>query len=169
MAARVECSGLGSGECQPQAARPDLLYCSAQGLGCRKVGRKLGVRRPNKSFKPKPLRYAKHMAGKACHVFRFTARLGLTLVLGGTGSSCDCCQFASSSAQRSLGASLSARPMDSSTSSAPRRLIQTALYQSVQLVLAALRLGALSLVASARASLSAHHAKVILLLCSVAA
>ena len=82
MAARVECSGLGSGECQPQAARPDLLYCSAQGLGCRKVGRKRGVWRPNKSFKPKPLRYANHMAGKACHVLRSTTRLGLTLVLG---------------------------------------------------------------------------------------
>ena len=59
-----------------------MLYCSVQGLGCRKVGRKLGVRRPNKSFKPKPLRYAKHMASKACHVFRSTTRLGLTLALG---------------------------------------------------------------------------------------
>ena len=59
-----------------------MLYCSAQGLGSRKVGCKLGVRRPNKSFKPNPLRYAKHMAGKACHVFRFTALLGLTLALG---------------------------------------------------------------------------------------
>src|SRR5690606_21960658 len=37
---------------------------------------------PNKSFKPKPLRYANHMAGKACHVLRSTTRLGLTLVLG---------------------------------------------------------------------------------------
>ena len=37
---------------------------------------------PNKSFKPKPLRYANHMAGKACHVLRSTARLGLTLALG---------------------------------------------------------------------------------------
>src|SRR5690606_18476605 len=37
---------------------------------------------PNKSFKPKPLRYANHMADKACHVLRSTARLGLTLVLG---------------------------------------------------------------------------------------
>lgn len=37
--------------------------------------------RPNKSFKPKPLRYANHMAGKACHVLRSTARLGLTLAL----------------------------------------------------------------------------------------
>ena len=41
-----------------------------------------GHRRPNKSFKPKPLRYAKHMAGKACHVFSSTTRLGLTLALG---------------------------------------------------------------------------------------
>ena len=36
---------------------------------------------PNKAFKPKPLRYAKHMAGKAGHVFRFTTLLGLTQVL----------------------------------------------------------------------------------------
>ena len=37
---------------------------------------------PNNAFKPKPLRYAKHMAGTACHVLRSTTRLGLTLVLG---------------------------------------------------------------------------------------
>ena len=82
LAARGAGSGFGSGECQLQAARPDMLYCFAQGLGCRKVGCKLGVRRPNKSFKPKPLRYANHMAGKACHVLRSTTRLGLTLALG---------------------------------------------------------------------------------------
>src|SRR5690606_30229236 len=46
------------------------------------VGRKFAVRRPNKSFKPKPLPYAKHMADTACHVFRSTTRLGLTQVLG---------------------------------------------------------------------------------------
>src|SRR5690606_15079900 len=40
-------------------------------------------RRPNKSFKPKPLRYANHMADTACHVLRSTTRLGLTLALGG--------------------------------------------------------------------------------------
>ena len=39
-------------------------------------------RRPNKSFKPNPLRYANHMAGTACHVVRSTTLLGLTLVLG---------------------------------------------------------------------------------------
>src|SRR5690606_2312471 len=33
---------------------------------------------PNNSFKPKPLRYAKHMPGTACHVLRSTTRLGLT-------------------------------------------------------------------------------------------
>ena len=33
---------------------------------------------PNNAFKPKPLRYAKHMAGTACHVLRSTTRLGLT-------------------------------------------------------------------------------------------
>ena len=82
MGARVDGSGLGPGKCQPQAIRPDLLYCSAQGLGCRQVGCKPGVRRPNKSFKPKPLRYAVQAAGKACHLVRSTTRLGLTLVLG---------------------------------------------------------------------------------------
>ena len=82
MAARVAGFGFGPGKRQPQAARQDLLYCSAQGLGCCRVGRKLGVRRPNKSFKPKPLRYANHMAGRACHVLRSTTRLGLTWVLG---------------------------------------------------------------------------------------
>ena len=40
---------------------------------------------PNNAFKPKPLRYAKHMAGTACHVLRFTTRLGLTWVLGRNG------------------------------------------------------------------------------------
>src|SRR5690606_14386680 len=34
--------------------------------------------RPNNAFKPKPLRSTKHMAGKACHVFGSTTRLGLT-------------------------------------------------------------------------------------------
>ena len=37
---------------------------------------------PNNAFKPKPLRYANHMAGGACHVLRSTARLGLTQALG---------------------------------------------------------------------------------------
>ena len=37
---------------------------------------------PNNAFKPKPLRYAKHMAGTACHVLSSTTRLGLTWVLG---------------------------------------------------------------------------------------
>ena len=36
---------------------------------------------PNNAFKPKPLRSANHMAGKACHVLCSTARLGLTLAL----------------------------------------------------------------------------------------
>src|SRR3546814_9565700 len=34
--------------------------------------------RPNNSFKPKPLRYTKGMAGKACHAFGSTTRFGLT-------------------------------------------------------------------------------------------
>src|SRR5690606_20673103 len=42
---------------------------------------------PNNAFKPKPLRSAKHMAGKACHVLRSTTRLGLTWVLGSYESS----------------------------------------------------------------------------------
>src|SRR5690606_19198908 len=39
---------------------------------------------PNSSFKPTPLRYTKHMAGTACHVFCSTTRRGLTQALGGT-------------------------------------------------------------------------------------
>ena len=42
--------------------------------------------RPNDSFKPTPLRYAKHMAGTACHVLCSTTRRGLTQVLGGMDS-----------------------------------------------------------------------------------
>ena len=35
-------------------------------------------KRSNNAFKPKPLRYANHTAGRACHVVRFTTRFGLT-------------------------------------------------------------------------------------------
>src|SRR5690606_35534077 len=41
----------------------------------------------NNPFKPNPLRYAKHMADTACHVFRSTTLLGLTLVLGASHAS----------------------------------------------------------------------------------
>jgi len=34
--------------------------------------------RPNNAFKPDPLRYAAQAAGKACHLVRSTARVGLT-------------------------------------------------------------------------------------------
>ena len=37
--------------------------------------------RPNNSFKPKPLRYGKGMAGKACHAFASTTPFGLTQAL----------------------------------------------------------------------------------------
>ena len=37
---------------------------------------------PNNSFKPKPLRYTKGMAEKACHAFGSTTRFGLTQALG---------------------------------------------------------------------------------------
>src|SRR5690606_20759589 len=67
---------------QAQAAGQDLLYCSAQGLGHRRSGTGARLRRPNESFKPKPLRYAFLAAVKACHLARSTTRLGLTLVLG---------------------------------------------------------------------------------------
>ena len=40
---------------------------------------------PNNSFKPNLLRYTKHMAEKACHVFGSTTQVGLTQALGGTG------------------------------------------------------------------------------------
>lgn len=36
----------------------------------------------NNSFKPKPLRSSKGMAGKACHAFASTTRFGLTQALG---------------------------------------------------------------------------------------
>src|SRR3546814_17184771 len=38
-------------------------------------------RSPNNSFKPNLLRYTKHMAEKACHVFGSTAQVGLTQAL----------------------------------------------------------------------------------------
>src|SRR5690606_25650148 len=42
---------------------------------------------PNNSFKPTPLRYANHMAGRACHMVCSTTRRGLTQVLGRFGES----------------------------------------------------------------------------------
>ena len=39
--------------------------------------------RPNNSFKPNLLRYTKHMAEKACHVFGSATQVGLTQALGG--------------------------------------------------------------------------------------
>ena len=33
---------------------------------------------PNYAFKPNPLRYVAQAAGKACHLFHSTARVGLT-------------------------------------------------------------------------------------------
>src|SRR5690606_31119713 len=74
-----------------QDAWQELLYCSAQGLGYRSSGVSAGLRRPNESFKPKPLRYAVQAAGKACHLARSTTRLSLTLVLG-TGGKDVCTQ-----------------------------------------------------------------------------
>src|SRR5690606_14876264 len=47
----------------------------------------IGGARPNNAFKPSPLRYANHMAGKACHVLCSATRLGLTQVLGSRGRS----------------------------------------------------------------------------------
>src|SRR3546814_16178779 len=41
-----------------------------------------GQMRPNNAFKPTPLRYAKHMAGRACHVLGSPTRLRLTSELG---------------------------------------------------------------------------------------
>ena len=43
---------------------------------------KVREQRPNNSFKPTPLRYAKHMAGTACHVLHSTTQRGLTQALG---------------------------------------------------------------------------------------
>src|SRR5690606_11810408 len=42
---------------------------------------------PNNSFKPNLLRYTKHMAEKACHVFGSTTQVGLTQALGVMGKS----------------------------------------------------------------------------------
>ena len=39
---------------------------------------------PNNSFKPNLLRYTKHMAEKACHVFGSATQVGLTQALGST-------------------------------------------------------------------------------------
>ncbi len=47
-----------------------------------KAVRHIAGLRPNNSFKPKPLRYSKVMAGKACHAFASTTRFGLTQALG---------------------------------------------------------------------------------------
>ena len=41
---------------------------------------------PNNSFKPNLLRYTKHMAEKACHVFGSTTQVGLTQALAGANS-----------------------------------------------------------------------------------
>ena len=46
----------------------------------------LGLR-PNNSFKPNLLRYTKHMAEKACHVFGSATQVGLTQALGNNRSS----------------------------------------------------------------------------------
>src|SRR3546814_13039853 len=43
--------------------------------------------RPNNSFKPNLLRYTKHMAEKACHVFGSTTQVGLTQALCVSGYS----------------------------------------------------------------------------------
>ncbi len=52
--------------------------------GLLRAGQSGGMLRPNHSFKPTLLRYAKHMAGTACHVLRSTTQRGLTQVLGRT-------------------------------------------------------------------------------------
>src|SRR3546814_12886329 len=39
---------------------------------------------PNNAFKPNALRYTKHMAERACHVFGSATHVGLTSVLGAT-------------------------------------------------------------------------------------
>src|SRR5690606_24243172 len=51
------------------------------GSGVGPFGTGVTHRRPNESFKPKPLRYAVQAAGKACHLARFPTRISLTLVL----------------------------------------------------------------------------------------
>lgn len=53
-----------------------------RGLGRSVFGAGAGQQRPNKSFKPTPLRGANHMADKACHVLHAPTQRSLTLVLG---------------------------------------------------------------------------------------
>ncbi len=47
------------------------IACGSDSSGVRRVA-------PNNAFKPTPLRYANHMAEKACHVVGSTTRRGLT-------------------------------------------------------------------------------------------
>jgi len=54
-----------------------VLRAQASALHCRRT-----MLRPNNSFKPKPLRYSKNVAKKACHAFASTTRFGLTQALG---------------------------------------------------------------------------------------
>jgi hypothetical protein len=63
---------------------PRCCSVSAKGSGCGGPGRGPPSRplRPNNSFKPTPLRYTKHMAERACHVFGSPTRCGLTRALG---------------------------------------------------------------------------------------
>src|SRR5690606_28338862 len=80
-AARAAGSGFGPGKCHPRPFGQTCCTVRRRGWAVARSGASSGAG-PNKSFKPNPLRYAKHMAGTACHVFRFTTLLGLTLVLG---------------------------------------------------------------------------------------
>ena len=51
------------------AARPVRLASAPFQAKILRAGHSRRMLRPNNSFKPTPLRYASHMAGKACHVF----------------------------------------------------------------------------------------------------
>ena len=51
------------------AARPVRLASAPFQAKILRAGHSSRMLRPNNSFKPTPLRYASHMAGKACHVF----------------------------------------------------------------------------------------------------
>ena len=65
-----------------------------RGLGRSVFGAGAGQQRPNKSFKPTPLRGANHMADKACHVLHAPTQRSLTLVLGRMAAILAIVQFA---------------------------------------------------------------------------
>ena len=75
---------------------------------------------PNNSFKPNLLRYTKHMAEKACHVFGSTTQVGLTQALGLTTKCLAlCAQTATATCQTTFLAKLACRAQIADLQPAP--------------------------------------------------